>query len=416
MSDARVGRPPMSRDEADRMLARLQDERERISTALLELEAHQGYQLLEGATLSGRTLDVQSDVRSRLASLWLLFDLYGRVLGAAEELRARHGRPGQPQLAELTRLLDGPSVELPVQEVPLERRTLLAVPSGEKLTLRATVDRMTPLYEEVARTVAAIDGVWSTLLSRLAEVEAERRAVEELLRSLGGVEPDFDRLRGELETAAATVRGDPMALARDGRADTARLDEIRTSLAEVRRGLEEAERLRDGFADRIRGVAAVLDLLREAEADARAARDEVLAKIAAPVLPDLPGSSAALADRLTAVARPRQGAAARGAGWNDVAERVADLERAADAALARASETTALIRGLLDRREELRGRLQAYRVKAARLGHAEDAELARIYEQARELLWTSPCDLRKATVALTGYQQAITSRAKGADR
>ncbi|GAA4293389.1 hypothetical protein GCM10023178_66110 [Actinomadura luteofluorescens] len=55
-------------------------------------------------------------------------------------------------------------------------------------------------------------------------------------------------------------------------------------------------------------------------------------------------------------------------------------------------------------------------MKASRLGHAEDAELARSYEQARELLWTSPCDLRKATVALTAYQRAVTSRAKGADR
>ncbi|TDD68810.1 hypothetical protein E1293_36635 [Actinomadura darangshiensis] len=405
----------MSRDEADASLARLLDEKERIGAALLELEAHQGYQLLEGAALDGETLRVQSDVRSRMAYLWLLFDLYGRVLGAAEDLRARHGRPGQAQLAELTRLLDGPSVELPAKEVPLERRTLLSVPSGETLTLRAAVDRMTPLYEEVAQAVAGLDTVWSTLLSRLAEVEAERRAVDELLASLGGVEPGFDRLRAELEDVAATVRADPLALARDGLADTARLDGVRTGLAALRRTLEEAERLRDGFSGRIRGVAGALELLREAEAEARAVRDEVRAKIAAPVLPDLPASAAALADRLAAVTRPRSGAA-RGAGWNDVAARVADLERAADTALARARETTGVIRGLLDRREELRGRLRAYQVKAARLGHAEDAELARIYEQARELLWTSPCDLRRATVALTGYQQAITSRAKGADR
>ncbi|NVI86386.1 hypothetical protein HUX53_03615, partial [Actinomadura sp. BRA 177] len=66
--------------------------------------------------------------------------------------------------------------------------------------------------------------------------------------------------------------------------------------------------------------------------------------------------------------------------------------------------------------DHARGRLEAYRVKAARLGHAEDAELARIYEQARELLWTSPCDLRSATVALSGYQRAIMSRAEGAER
>ncbi|MGP4028012.1 hypothetical protein [Actinomadura sp. 3N407] len=406
----------MSRDEVDRTLARLRDEKERISTALLELEAHQGYQLLEGAALNGETLRVQSDVRAGMASLWGLFDLYGRALGAAEDLRARHPRPGQAQLTELTRLLAGPSVELPVTEVPLERRTLLSVPSGEKLTLRAAVERMTPLYEEVAQAVAALDTVWSALLSRLAEVEAERRAAEDLLESLGGVEPELDRLRADLDAVAAVVRGDPMALARGDRADTGRLDAIRTGLAGVRRGLEEAERVRDGFADRLRGVADVLDLLRGTEEEARRLRDEVLAKIASPVLPDLPDMSAALTDRLAAVGGPGRGAAVRGGGWTDLAARVAELEKAANAALERARETAGVIRGLLDRREELRGRLEAYRVKAARLGRAEDAELARIYDQARGTLWTSPCDLRKATVTLSEYQQAINARAKGTNR
>ncbi|TMR00508.1 hypothetical protein ETD83_16700 [Actinomadura soli] len=401
----------MSRDEADRALARLRDERERISAALLELEAYQGYQLLEGAALDGETRRVQAEVRAGLASLWALFDVYGRVLGAAEELRARHARPGQTQLKELTWLLAGPSVELPAEEVPLERRTLLSAPSGEKLTLRAAVERMTPLYEEAARAVAALDAVWSALLSRLAEVEAERRAAEELLESLGGAEPDLDRLRADLTAVAAVVRSDPMALARDGRADTGRLDAIRAGLAGVRRGLEEAERLRDGFAGRLRAVAAVLDQLRGTEAEARRVRDEVLAKIVKPALPDLPELSPALADRLAAVARP-----APGAGWSDLAERVAGLERAANDALDRAREAAGVIRGLLDRREELRGRLEGYRVKAARLGHAEDTELIQIYEQARELLWTSPCDLRKATVTLSGYQQAINARAKGVER
>lgn len=401
----------MSRDEVDRTLGRLRDERERISTALLELEAHHGYQLLEGAALKGETRRVQSEVRASVASLWGLFDLYGRTLDAAEDLRSRHGRPGQPQLAELTRLLAGPSVELPVTTTPLERRTLLSAPSGERLTLRGAVERMTVLYEEAAQAVADLDAVWSALLSRLAEVEAERRAAEELHASLGGPEPELDRLRADLDAVAAVVRADPMALAAGGRADTGRLDAIQAGLAEVRRSLEEAERVRDGFADRLRGVAAVLDRLRETEAEARRVRDEVLAKIASPVLPDLPGGSASLADRLAALGRP-----APGAGWNDLAARVADLERTANAALAAARETVGLIRGLLDRREELRGRLEAYRVKAARLGHAEDAELARLYERARELLWTSPCDLRTATVTLSGYQQAINARAKGTKR
>ncbi|MDL4818885.1 hypothetical protein [Actinomadura opuntiae] len=419
MSDPRAARPPWDRDEADRALARLRDEKERISTALLELEGHQGFQLLDGAALEGRTRRVQAEVRSRTVEIWALFDLYGRTLAEAERLRARHSRPNQSQLAELARLLTGPSVELPAVEVPLERRTLLAVPAGERLTLRAVVSRMTPLYEDVAKTVAALDAVWSALLSRLAEVEAERRAASELLDSLGGMDPDLDRLTAELRDVAALIRSDPLALANGGRPDTSRLDALRTALADTRRGLEEAHRLRDGFADRIARIAADLDALRAAEAEARRVRDEVLAKIASPVLPDLTDMSATLADRLAAVGGPPRAAnahAAKGGGWNELAGRVTDLEREARGALDRARRDVEMIRGLLDRREELRGRLEAYRAKAARLGGAEDAGLAALYERARELLWTSPCDLRKATVTLSEYQQAITSRAKGAER
>jgi hypothetical protein len=62
------------------------------------------------------------------------------------------------------------------------------------------------------------------------------------------------------------------------------------------------------------------------------------------------------------------------------------------------------------RRIELRGRLSAYRAKAGRLGHSEDPELTALYEQARDLLWTAPCDLRQATATLAEYQRASGDR------
>jgi hypothetical protein len=61
----------------------------------------------------------------------------------------------------------------------------------------------------------------------------------------------------------------------------------------------------------------------------------------------------------------------------------------------------------LDRRDELRGLLDAYKAKAAGLGGAENAELEAAYGRARDALWTAPCDLAVATAAVTGYQQAV---------
>ncbi|GAA1590672.1 hypothetical protein GCM10009678_86230 [Actinomadura kijaniata] len=400
----------MSRDEADRTLHHLRDERERIGAALLELADHPGHRLLDGAALTGETARRQAEVRSRTSALWELFDHYQRALDAAETLRARHPRPGPAQLAELTWLLAGPSVELPAPEVPLERRTLLGPPAGERLTLQQVVARMTPLYEETVRLVAAVDAVWSPLLTRLDETLRDRHAAADLAVSLDLSDPGLERLGHELDALAATVRTDPLSLGRDGRADTARFDRIGADLSALRERIAEVARLRSGLTQRLDALRATIERAAAAEVEAARARETVLVKIYEPVLPPQPAAAAVLAGRLDALR------ASTGRGdWSDLAVRVADLERAAATALEQARTAADLITGLLERRDELRGRLDAYRVKAARLGLAEDPGLSDAYRRIRELLWTSPCDLRRATTALSGYQQAIAARSKGAN-
>jgi hypothetical protein len=397
----------MSRDQVDRALERLTAERERITNGLVELEAHQGYRLLRDAPLTGATERRRDELNTRMTALWRLSEAHERVLGEARELRARHAKPGQAQLAELTRLLTGASVELVGAEVPLERRTLLG-PTGEWLSLGAVVARMTPLYEEAAGAIAAIDGVWTALLNALAGVEDTARAAEAMLTALGARDGGFDELTRRLAALRETVRTDPLSLAPGDRPDTSDIDQAGEELTALRHRLEDAIRVRDDHDDRVREIEETIALVRAAEQETVRARDVVLAKIASPSLPDLPGSAAALTDRLAALRT------FRGEGrWLDLAARAADLERAAAAALEQARTATQLISGVLERRDELRGRLDAYRAKAGRLGHAEDERLTRLYEAARDLLWTSPCDLRQATVALARFQRAIGSSAEG---
>ncbi|WNV86522.1 hypothetical protein [Umezawaea sp. Da 62-37] len=70
-------------------------------------------------------------------------------------------------------------------------------------------------------------------------------------------------------------------------------------------------------------------------------------------------------------------------------------------------ELVAVLTGLLDRRAELRGRLEAYRAKATRLGHAEDPALSALHRDAHDVLFTAPCDLPEATRAVGRYQRAV---------
>ena len=79
-----------------------------------------------------------------------------------------------------------------------------------------------------------------------------------------------------------------------------------------------------------------------------------------------------------------------------VAEATAELRTAADAAV-----------GLVERRSELRGRFDAYRAKAARLGVVERPDVLAAGDRVHDLLWTRPCDLAAATVAVVEYQRLV---------
>jgi len=89
------------------------------------------------------------------------------------------------------------------------------------------------------------------------------------------------------------------------------------------------------------------------------------------------------------------------------------IEAEAAAATARYQDAGWVAAALLDRREELRGLLDAYQAKAVRVGAAEDIELSKLYAQGHDLLWTAPCDLATAAAAVTVYQQAILALTEG---
>jgi hypothetical protein len=104
---------------------------------------------------------------------------------------------------------------------------------------------------------------------------------------------------------------------------------------------------------------------------------------------------------------PTLAALAAGGQWSRLA---AELDRC-DAALAAANAQTADLSrtaaAAIDKRDELRGLLRAYKAKAARLGAAEDQDLSARHDQAYGLLWTAPCDLAAAEAAVVAYQRAI---------
>lgn len=132
----------------------------------------------------------------------------------------------------------------------------------------------------------------------------------------------------------------------------------------------------------------------EAAADelCRTVRDKIAKPGLPPLVPHTPELTARLDDRLTD--RPA-------------------LERDIVSARTEIAELHARAAGLLERRRELRGRLEIHLAMAVKLGVAEADEVGARYTRARELLWTKPCDLRAATRAVHDYQRAVIARREG---
>ena len=151
---------------------------------------------------------------------------------------------------------------------------------------------------------------------------------------------------------------------------------------------------------RIAAAAGAVSVARGAWQDAMTARERAAVRIAAtlPPVPELPG----LGDRVAALDGLR-----RAEHWTQLAAELDAIQQQAAAAAERswAAERSAV--ALVDRRDELRGLLDACRARAARLGALEDTDLEARYAAARQLLWTRPCDLAASADAVTGYQQAV---------
>lgn len=384
----------MSREGAEHALRARADERDRISGDLLDLESHTTYQLLRGASLRGATERRWAAAQEALAGLWVLNDAYRAVLRDAEQIRASRPRLGADQLARLTELLSGPSVVLRAAAKPVEQRSLRPQ-ADTRLTLGETVTRMDAAFGEVTAALNDIDAVWNAVLPRLDEADARLRRIRELESRLGE-SSDLAAQEAELRRMRAAAVEDPL-----GPSVAQELDRMAKLLAGSLAEVELALVVKDEYARRREDLVAALDRVRAAESETRLAHGSVVVKIALPPQAQPRSRIEALAgelDALDASADP----------WVLRAKRLAALEDETRKAADQAYATAKALYGLVARRDELRGRLGACQAMAVRKGLAEDPVTSELYERARVLLWSAPCDLTRAAEAVENYQRAIS--------
>ncbi|WP_326752795.1 hypothetical protein OIE73_13460 [Streptomyces hirsutus] len=419
MGDTDPAGPVMDRDEVDRALARLGAEHEAVETSLLALQDHAGRRLLEGARLTGRTEERWQATEASITLLWTYFDAYSGALRTARKIRARRRWSSREDLAELTELLRGECVTVAGSATTTANAPTLQGRAGrlsERYSLAALVELMNELYASSLDMVVAADAVWSALPARIDLLAAELQRTRRLAHPVGvrpGEHPagdDLERITRTLTQLREQVISDPLAFWKPlegssapggGRPDTTVYDREARALEEVRREIDAVLAVRQDSEKRIVRLRDVLSRADRTLAEARTARGEVLAKIAATEVPVVSGPPTVLQEQLATAAEYR-----RHAQWHRLSPLLESLEQKAEDELVRARESLTAVTAPLAIRAELRGRLDAYKAKVARHGLSEDTVLAERYEKARRMLWSAPCDLRVAEEAVLRYQHA----------
>ena len=412
--------PVMDRDEVDRALARLGAEHEAIETSLLALQDHAGRRLLEGAELTGVTKERWTSADASITLLWAYFDAYSDALRSAREIRSRRRWSSREDLVELTELLRGESVTVAGSATATANAPTLHGNSGklsERFSLVTLVERMNDLYASSLDMVVAADAVWSALPARIDLLAAELQRTRRLAHSVGvrpGEHPagdDLERITHALTSLRERVISDPLAFWRQaqgssapggGKPDTTAYDREARALEDVRREIDAVLTVRQDAEQRLMRLRDVLSRADRTLAEARTARGEVLAKIAATEVPVVGGPPTVLQEQVAAASEFR-----RHGQWHRLSPLLESLERKAEDELLRARESLTAVTAPLAVRAELRGRLDAYKAKVARHGLAEDPFLIERYDAARRMLWSAPCDLRVAEQAVLRYQQAV---------
>jgi hypothetical protein len=381
---------------ADSELLRLETAVTAIAANLVDLDDNPHRKELDKTRLTGRTATAWADATEALTELWDGYRMLTELIAKARGLRDQR-RFNDRERAEFVHLVLGKSVTLSTTTVPLAQRGLLG--TGQISTTCSPAEllgAMETAFATAATVVTRAGDVWQKLLPSAADTAAELDNVRRLTREAGGSTATLDEADRRLGAFTSTLANDPLGA--DGSALTgvrdliARADAERTSAAELKETL--TQRLADAhlLADELPAAQRAADAACEKAAD-RFREQDILRVRGGDLRPDL-----AAVDALAAAGQ-----------WALISPRLADWSRRARERLSALRDATAHNDGLLVTRNELRGRLDAYRAKALRRGLGEDGKLTPLADAAHTALYTAPCDLDAARAAVNAYQDALTA-------
>jgi hypothetical protein len=381
---------------ADTELLRLEAAAAAVAANLVDLDDNTARKDLDKGPLTGRTAAEWADATEALSQLWDGYGLLTALITAARAARGQRRFTDAEKAAYVQQVL-GKSVTLSTRTVPLAQRGLLG--AGQVAATCSPAELLAAMEAAFGTAVGVATragDIWARLLPETADVAARLATVRRLIRAAGGSVATLDEADRRLSDVTAALARDPLGC------DETVLAGVRTLIDRADAERTSAGELRDALTQRLAAARTLAAEVAEADQAARAAAEAADGRfadeqIAATGGPDLRPDLAAI-EALAAAGH-----------WSLVSPRLADWTRRAQDRLAAGRAATARNTGLLSARNELRGRLDAYQAKASRRGFAEDAALAPLAETARTALYTAPCDLEAARLAVNAYQDAVAA-------
>jgi hypothetical protein len=382
---------------------------DRIRENLVGLELDPDRELLDGIVLAGESAVRWAAASAEIDYLWWGLGQLDAVLERARALRGAR-RLRSARLGELRDLLDDRSIELS-SAVPLADRVLLdGVGATQRCAPAELLIRMSDAFDAVRTAVVEIAGVWTALtppleVARRLVADAERRAAE-----LGEpTRPDLVEAARGLATLGATLSTDPLAVARD------QLDELRVALEAIRLDLEATAALTRDHVNRIVLARQLLSDLRSVERALAAAHAELMVKVAATETETATGQAPVAGIRALEAGLAEIAGLTDAGAWREARVVLEAWMIDARSALAEARRTLRARRAPIEARNQLRGLLDAYQVKASRLGLIENPDLVEIFAHARQELYTAPTDLPLVGDLVRRCQVALSIPATGGE-
>jgi hypothetical protein len=379
---------------------------------LYELDEHPTYRLLAAGDMSGATGEQTNATMAGAPQLWAWLGKFRSHLDVVDELVEDRGvfRNNESDAAAL---LAGRSISVLRSSIPstvsqsvLQQMGVDPVdPDRTVTTCDGLISLFRSVYEPVRDVVARVDDVWRDLMPRIDAAAVSLERARAIGARLDVRVPEVALAVQRLEAVRASVADDPLSLSGNVGPDLDALVEAAANAA------GKLDRAHGSLNDDLAGTDVLLAQLRVLRARAAAAYSEAVAKVL-PVeeLVRIPSTSVidgmnGLAYRAALIVGDAE------TGTRDWQQKRTELDRWHDAADRLRSQ---LERGLrvnrapIEQRNEMRGLLRAYRVKAS-MSQGLSPEIAGLGQRAHDELYTSPSDIGQAKALIDEFAAKLAT-------